>query len=763
MTVEKGLRPVKQGIKLVAATVLGACIVFLASLYEWVPASFGHPFAVISLGMIIGLCGLIVARVTENTIGGASIESIVELSSADTVPQLISDADGKIIHRNNAAFEAGLTGSSITCALRSCVAEPDDSVQNLLWTAQKSGKSKDLIITLETRLVCRVVKLNAKRFSWSIEILYHDMVEDAQPLQHPLIEVDHRGRINYANKIAETRFGPQAHRLERLLPKLGDKPSCALTLDTQNGPQVVWMAQHIRADHSRQILACPMSEHHENHADMYFFNLPVAVLKISTQGEVLLANKAAQKMLGETLETAIHLSDLMEGLGRPMQGWLDEAASKRFQNQSEFLRLRRDDVEAFVQVTLGRVELGDETSVLAVLHDATELKTLEAQFVQSQKMQAIGQLAGGVAHDFNNLLTAITGHCDLLLLQHKEDAESADLIQIKENAGRAAALVGQLLAFSRKQTLQPVTLDVREALSGLTSLLDRLVAERISLELEPDPDVMCINVDLAQFEQVIVNIVVNARDAMPNGGTVRLDASNLTLIDPLKRDRATVPPGDYVSIRIIDQGTGISEEKRSKVFEPFYTTKGTGEGTGLGLSTAYGIVKQSGGFIFLDSTVGQGTEFMLLFPAIQHAECLKAKAVQVIEHKENDEGTVLLVEDEASVRAFASRALKFKGYKVIEAKCAEDALDLLKDPSLQIDLFVSDVVMPGMDGPTWVKEARKQRPDVNVIFMSGYAEESFAEEKAKIPNSEFMAKPFSLSELTTLVEQQISQLEQRLV
>ena len=400
----------------------------------------------------------------------------------------------------------------------------------------------------------------------------------------------------------------------------------------------------------------------------------------------------------------------------------------------------------------------DESSLIAVLSDATQLKTLEAQFVQSQKMQAIGQLAGGVAHDFNNLLTAISGHCDLLLLRHDQgDADYSDLIQINQNSNRAAALVGQLLAFSRKQTLRPEVLDMRDTLSDLTHLLNRLVGEKVSLTLSHDPVLKSIRADKRQLEQVLMNLVVNARDAMPEGGEIRIETESRTLITPMSRERVTVPVGEYVTVRVVDHGTGISADKLQKVFEPFFTTKRTGEGTGLGLSTAYGIVKQTGGYIFVDSKLGEGTCFTLLFPVIVANSDMptvpkKEKAISAPNH---GDGLILLVEDEAPVRAFASRALRLRGYTVLEADSAEAALKTLEDESLNIDLFVTDVVMPGKDGPSWVKEAMLVRPDVRVVFVSGYAEDKLSDTQAKIPNSVFLPKPFSLNELTETVHRQL--------
>jgi two-component system, cell cycle sensor histidine kinase and response regulator CckA len=426
----------------------------------------------------------------------------------------------------------------------------------------------------------------------------------------------------------------------------------------------------------------------------------------------------------------------------------------RGSSRPEFLRLKRSDREVFVQVSLRSYDVSPGAKgILAVLSDATDLKSLEAQFVQSQKMQAIGQLAGGIAHDFNNLLTAISGHCDLLLLRHDPgDGDYADLMQIRQNANRAAALVGQLLAFSRKQTLEPQSLDLRDILADLTHLLNRLVGERVSLVLEHDPNLPNIRADKRQIEQVIMNLVVNARDAMKGNGEIKITSEVVELQMPWQRDRAQVPPGHYVCVRVSDQGCGIAADKIQKIFEPFFTTKRVGEGTGLGLSTVYGIVKQSGGFVFVDSVVGQGTLFTLLFPSHQaRAVTAIAKSPPLDTSAEVKTGTILLVEDEAPVRAFASRALRLRGYSVIEADCGERALYILEDPDVDVQLFVTDVVMPGKDGPTWVCEARSARPNIGVVFMSGYAESSLTETREKVPNSAFLPKPFSLIELTDIV------------
>ncbi|MEO1422942.1 MAG: ATP-binding protein [Pseudomonadota bacterium] len=510
----------------------------------------------------------------------------------------------------------------------------------------------------------------------------------------------------------------------------------------------------------RDILLFPLA--HDDGADPsvdhLLERLPLPLVRLDRTGRVVLPNAAADTLLGNGLTPGVMVSDILEGLACPIQQRVREVAESRCARKPEVARLRNAPDERFIQVSLLPLTEDGETSILMLMSDATELKTLEAQFVQSQKMQAVGQLAGGVAHDFNNLLTALSGHCDLLLLRHEVgDRDHSDLVQIRQNANRAAGLVRQLLAFSRKQTLQPRMLNLADVLSDLSHLLNRLLGERVTLSISAEKDVPTVRVDERQLEQVIMNLVVNARDAMPYGGSVTLTLRKAQFTEEYCRDRATVPPGDYALIEVTDTGLGIAPGDLSKVFEPFYTTKKVGEGTGLGLSTAYGIVKQTGGYIFVDSTLAKGTTFTIYLPrAITDPVAHTPSAQQKRPVDVTGQGVVLLVEDEAPVRAFAMRALELRGYSVLEAGSGEEALDLIAggvpDP---IDIIVSDVVMPGLDGPTWVRQAQEIYPDARVIFVSGYAEEVFSDDTDPIPNSCFLAKPFSLSELTLKVKEQI--------
>jgi two-component system, cell cycle sensor histidine kinase and response regulator CckA len=393
--------------------------------------------------------------------------------------------------------------------------------------------------------------------------------------------------------------------------------------------------------------------------------------------------------------------------------------------------------------------------------DVTEQKNLETQFAQSQKMQAVGQLAGGVAHDFNNLLTAMIGFCDLLLLRSPPgDPSFADIMQIKQNANRAANLVRQLLAFSRQQTLQPRVLNITDVLYELRHLLQRLIGENIKLDVVHGRDLGLAKVDQGQLEQVIINLAVNARDAMPSAGTLTIRTANVHEERELRRGHEVMPAGDYVLIEVADTGIGIPKENLARIFDPFFSTKEQGSGTGLGLSTVYGIVKQTGGFVFVDSGPGCGAAFQIFLPRFEAAPGpLPARADGSEPAGAKDltgHGTIMLVEDDDPVRIFGARALRNKGYNVIEATSGEAALDLIRNRAEKIDLLITDVVMPHMDGPGLVREVREIHPEMRVIFISGYTEDAFRQRLDSDGGIDFLAKPFSLKQLASKVRDVIT-------
>ncbi len=741
--------------------------------------------AFVSLAMLIG--GLYLFQKWRR---GRLASTLSGLFENDTTAAFLTDGDGAVIYRNAAArdlFE-GASDNALSMQLADYYAAPASVLYGLQGRAQALGHATEEVNTARGRIRVQIHLVEENGFLWQLEqySLRDTGVRGGEHIGLPMMTASKTGTILFMNDAARNLLGGRETTLDRIFTEFPIQPGTIMQVSGRGGPVPALVCELPTSAGRREIYLLPPSSAPELSADEWAFidGLPVPLLKLDIGGRITMANRRARDLLGDSDAIGSLMADQVEGLGRPVSEWLREAHAGRHLGRSEIVRATRTDEDVFIQISLAQISEENSTALVAVLQDATELKSLEAQFVQSQKMEAIGQLAGGVAHDFNNLLTAISGHCDLLMMgRDEQDPAYSDLSQIIQNANRAAALVRQLLAFSRKQTLRPEKLLLTDSLADLTHLLNRLVGEKISLQLDHDAELMPIRADRRQLDQVIMNLVVNARDAMQDGGTIRVETRNVFLEAALQRDRASVPPGDYVAIRVIDEGTGIPADKMGKIFEPFFTTKKAGKGTGLGLSMAYGIVKQMGGYIFVDSLPGQGTTFTLYFPVSREIDLpedepdaeaadqppmldaplpeldivLDSSAVTHQPAQSDDEagGVVLLVEDEAPVRAFASRALRMRGFTVLEADCAEQALQVLEDTALNVDVFVTDVIMPGMDGPTWVAQALEDRPGVRVVFMSGYAEDSVADHQARIPNSVFLPKPFSLTDLTATVNDQI--------
>jgi two-component system cell cycle sensor histidine kinase/response regulator CckA len=412
-------------------------------------------------------------------------------------------------------------------------------------------------------------------------------------------------------------------------------------------------------------------------------------------------------------------------------------------------------VESLAEIHMRR--LPDSARLVLYLIDVSEQKALETKFAQSQKMQAVGQLAGGVAHDFNNLLTVIIGNSEFLLMRHPAgDPSFREVNEVHQNALRAATLVGQLLAFSRKQTMQPRVLALRDVIGELALMLRRLLREGVELKLEHGNDLWPVHADETQISNALINLVVNARDAMPKGGVVAITTANDCVSEATPLGSGVMPAGDYVRIDVRDSGVGIPKEHVGKIFDPFFTTKPVGQGTGLGLATVYGIVKQTGGFITVDSEVGKGTVFRIYLPRYKGDSLQIAEPERAPPRDITGQDTILLVEDEEAVRSFAARALKLRGYRVLEAAGGEEALELVSRHEGAIHLLITDVVMPNMDGPTLVRALKRLRPDMAVIFMSGYAEEAFRRHDENAAELHFLAKPFGLKQLAAKVKDVLS-------
>ncbi len=498
-----------------------------------------------------------------------------------------------------------------------------------------------------------------------------------------------------------------------------------------------------------------------------FNSTPMAIAALDEQGTVTRSNAAFARLFGESLRLGrgARGPSLGQALLETDRPALQAAIAAALAGHGDIPPVDAGLVgagERWVRLFVSGGEApSDGTGIVNIFAlETTEQRTLQESFVQAQKMQAIGQLAGGVAHDFNNVLTAILGYSDLLLANHRAtDPSFQDIMQIKQNANRAAGLVRQLLAFSRRQTLRPEVLQLGDVLSDLQNMMRRLVGEKIEIDVKHGRDLGLVKADLNQFEQVVINLVVNARDAMSGGGKIVVRTRNVGPDECAAFNEKSLVPGPYVLVEISDSGTGIPVDVLPKIFEPFFTTKEVGKGTGLGLSTVYGIIKQTGGYVFCDSVVGEGTTFRILLPEFHQEvvpETVKKESGKPAAADMTGRGTILLVEDEEAVRAFGARALHSRGYTVIEASSGVEALQVVDDDDREIDLIVSDVVMPEMDGPTMFGELRKRGITAKVIFVSGYAEEAFAK---NLPEGEvfgFLPKPFSLKQLVEAVKTSIA-------
>ena len=390
----------------------------------------------------------------------------------------------------------------------------------------------------------------------------------------------------------------------------------------------------------------------------------------------------------------------------------------------------------------------ERTDALEALHNT------EKQLVQSQKLEAVGRLAGGISHDFNNLLTVILGYSDISRRNLKEgDPLRRNLDEIIKASERAASLTRQLLAFSRKQVMQPKVFDVNTVVSDLEKMLRRMIGEDVELRVSSQPDLGNIKADPVQLEQVIMNLVVNARDAMPKGGKLSIETSNVYLDESYVQEHVSVAPGDYVMLAISDTGCGMDEETRQQIFEPFFTTKESGKGTGLGLSMVYGIVKQSGGNIWVYSEEGRGTTFKIYFPRVTADAEEYKRAAQAFEVPKGSE-TILLVEDAEWVRTLARQVLETAGYRVLEAGSAEAAINLCERINGdRIDLLLTDVVMPGMSGDDMSKVLQAKQPNMPVLYMSGYTDDSIVQHGVLEPGINFLQKPFSPGALALKVRE----------
>jgi two-component system cell cycle sensor histidine kinase/response regulator CckA len=502
----------------------------------------------------------------------------------------------------------------------------------------------------------------------------------------------------------------------------------------------------------------------EDRFQRFYEEAPLGIVILDTEGTIRDGNAAFSGLIGHDNKNieGMLLRDIIvaDDQDEVLKAMANIEEGRRMNAPLEIAMAKKGGREITVQMHGRRFKQSDNI----VLHfiDLTEQKDLEVQFVQSQKMQAVGQLAGGIAHDFNNLLTAIIGFCDLLFLRHKPgDPSFGDIMQIKQNSNRAANLVRQLLAFSRQQTLRPKVHDMSDILTEVSHLIRRLIGANIELDLVHGSSLGMVKVDVGQMEQVLINLAVNARDAMEGGGHLSITTENFENTSTLMCGDDEMPVGQWVSIAVQDTGCGITKETLSRILEPFFTTKDVGQGTGLGLATVYGIIRQTGGFLDIDSQVDQGTTFTIYLPRLSEEEINNQEEDEVVEIEEvagdlTGTARILLVEDEDAVRTFGTRALMNKGYEVLAAENGQAALTLMEgQENKDIDLMITDVMMPDMDGPTLAQRMRQTSPKLRIIFISGYTEDKLKDHMGE--GISFLPKPFTLKQLAAKVKEALEE------
>jgi PAS domain S-box-containing protein len=485
-------------------------------------------------------------------------------------------------------------------------------------------------------------------------------------------------------------------------------------------------------------------------------NAPYGICRCDNQGVLLSVNPSLAAMLGYPRPEEItgkHLG----GLYADAQQWFQTAdhfhAGKEFNNLSTEL-VRQDGTTMLARISARIIPNGRKGSTFQLfMEDITERRGLEQQLRQAQKMEAIGRLAGGIAHDFNNLLMVISGYSEFLLERLGPDLSLRGPAQEIANAAqRATSLTRQLLAFSRKQMLAPKVLDLNEVVTENLKMLTRMIGEDIDLVMVPSPAIGAVRADPGQIDQVIMNLAVNARDAMPEGGKLTIETANVSLDESFARMHAPLEAGDYVMLSISDTGLGMDSETQSRIFEPFFTTKGA-KGTGLGLSTVYGIVKQSGGYIFVDSRPQRGTRFRAYFPRVDKEDAAAAQESLGLPRPDRGQETILLVEDETNLRRLARQYLETQGYKILEAEDGAAALQIVEGHKGPIDLLFTDVVMPGMNGRELALAITAQRPAIRVLYMSGYTENAIGHNGTLYAGINLLQKPFSLPALKDKVRE----------
>lgn len=789
---------------------IAACIATYINMKGFTPAT-GIAFYAYGL---IGGCVVIVLRKIY-TQSEQSHQMLIEMLNTSSVSRIITNKDQETVYTND-SFNV-LTSRFGTPSLENFIKlfdKPLKVERQLNKISEKSTSSKSAVVELSTTIndkehFFEVTALSVVNWPdhthWRIEDItkHYKMQIALSERQEKLLDftnnapvgffsVDESGKFLFANDTLADWLGTTPddirkshvlHDFVRSIPSSTpyqcfkdnkDIQSGEVTLHTKDGQELKALITHALSHdeegkiHTRSIVYDLTSEQKIRQAlqtsqsrfQHLFEDAPIGICLLSSDYTITESNRGFSHLIGKSSDKIKNnkLNDyIIKSDCAPLDGWLESIANEDAIPHSSIEITLKGENKTVVQLYARKFK--GESSLVLHFIDLTEKKNLEEQFTQSQKMQAIGQLAGGIAHDFNNLLTAMIGFCDLLLLRHKPGNPSfSDIMQIKQNANRAANLVRQLLAFSRQQTLQPKVLDLTDVLTELSHLLRRLIGASIDLKIEHSSELGLIKADQGQMEQVLINLTVNARDAMKDGGKIHIKTKNISVKkDTRLKGDDILPAGQWITIAVKDEGTGIDPQNLSRIFEPFFSTKEVGAGTGLGLSTVHGIVHQTGGALSVDSTIGEGTTFTIYLPHHNATEDELSEDLEEAEIAKKQEAAdltgsakILLVEDEDAVRTFSSRALSNKGYDTLDAGNGVLALELIKAEKPDLELLITDVVMPEMDGPTVAKEIKVLYPNIKIIFMSGYTEDKMKEDWHG--EADFLPKPFSLKQLATKVK-----------
>lgn len=587
----------------------------------------------------------------------------------------------------------------------------------------------------------RVVQANdqfLKLFGFEAAELDSLRMEDfVLPKWHGKIRDFHRRRINGEKVPARFEFEGQTRDGRRIWLE-------AVVTPVKKGGEIVGTQSILRDVTERKQAEKILRQNEQRYRALFDFS-PSGILLEAADGTILDVNPAlcrslkyrAEELIGQKVHKLVHRENIDmvdQNIARLLTGQVLRHTVKS---------IRRDGTICFMELNERKITLPNgEEGILSIAQDISEHKILEEQFRQAQKMEAVGRLAGGIAHDFNNLLTVIRGYSELILNRlDVSDPIYRNIKQIDKAGERAESLTRQLLAFSRKQILQPRVLNLNELIRDMEKMLLRLIGEDVRITMNLDSQLGHIKADRGQIEQVIMNLIVNARDAMSGGGTLTLETANVYFTEASARLPEYLAPGYYALLSISDTGIGMSKETQLRIFEPFFTTKPKGEGTGLGLSTVYGIVKQSGGSIWVQSEVGKGSTFKIYLPIIEEEIDEESVKMYLDENLRGDE-TILIVEDEDDVRNLTSEILSFYGYSVLKAKAGNNALKITENYPRKINLILTDVVMPQMSGYELVEKLKPKNPNMKVVYMSGYNESAIVKNGELREEIEFIQKPF---------------------